>query len=356
MPSGGRPGIRAAVLRAPRHLELERVELRAPGSGEAVVAVEACGVCATNLHGWASPGRALGGAGLPGAHGHEVAGIVTLAGADVRGLAAGDRVCLEPSLACGCGTCEACRSGEAIGCRTKTSLPVWGFADAIVVPERGLMRVPAGLEPRLACLAEPLASAVHGLRHSFTAAVRNGRIDGVHVAVVGAGVIGLLAAAAARRLGAAEVSVVARHPHQAEAARALGADRVLSGDAPDLARTLRRLAPRLVVEAVGAPETLAAAFAAVDRGGEVVVLGLFDGSPGVDVSDAVLRNVRAFYAAGYGARDGVSDFALALDQLAEPVSPLVLLLTHDVPLEHVNEAFALAADRRLGAHRVVVHP
>jgi threonine dehydrogenase-like Zn-dependent dehydrogenase len=232
---------------------------------------------------------------------------------------------------------------------------VWGFADAIVVPARGVVPVPAGLDLELACLAEPLASAVHGIRHGWSAA-GDGRIDGLRVAVVGAGAIGLCAVLAAEALGAAEVTVVARHEHQARVAEALGADRVL-GDDDETRTSLRRLRPQLVVEAAGGNgSALETAWAAVADGGEVVVLGLPDGGAALDVARLVLRDVHAFFAAAYGTRDGVSDFAIALDLLTENAAATARLVTGRFPLEEIGDAFAMAASHTGGSLRVVIAP
>ncbi len=346
--------IRAAVSRGARRLELDRIELPSPRPGDVVIEVASCGICATNLRGWAEPSRALRGSELPGAHGHEVSGVVTFVGDDVRSVRTGDHVCLEPSLACSCGACSPCLAGHALSCRSKSTLPVWGFADTIVVPARGVVPVPPEVDLELACLAEPLASAIHGIRHSWTAST-SGLIDGVRVAVIGAGAIGLATILAAQRLGAGEVTVVARHEHQARAAAALGADHVLD-DHADVGRTIRRLRPQLVVEAAGGHgPTLETAFSAVDRDGEVVVLGLFDGPRPLGVSSAVLRNLRAFFAAAYGTRDGVSDFSIALELLAGPTA-LGQLITHRFPLDAVDDAFRVASDRAAGSLRVVVRP
>jgi 2-desacetyl-2-hydroxyethyl bacteriochlorophyllide A dehydrogenase len=344
--------IRAAVRRGAGRLELERVELPPPGPEDVVVEVVACGVCATNLHDWRSPEAALPGSALPGVHGHEVSGIVTAAGVAAEGIAVGDRVCLEPALACSCGACPSCRSGRPHSCRNRTTLPVWGFADAILVPARGVVQVPPGVDLELACLAEPLAAAVHGIRHSSSAA--GGRIDGLEVAVIGAGAIGLCAAVAARSLGAAGVTVVARHEHQARIAAALGADRVVR-DGPETVSDVRALRPRLVVEAVGGSgDALRTAFTCVDRDGEVVILGLADGPQELDVSAAALRNVRAFFATAYGTRDTVTDFSVALELLSRQAD-LAALITHHADLHDVNDAFRLADDRAAGVVRLLVH-
>jgi len=346
--------IRAAVRRGAGRLELERVELPPPGPEDVVVEVVACGVCATNLHDWRSPEAALPGSALAGVHGHDVSGIVTVAGARAGGIAVGDHVCLEPALACSCGACPPCRAGRPRSCRSRATIPVWGFADAILVPARGVVPVPPGLDLELACLAEPLAAAVHGIRHSSSAAA-GGRIDGLEVAVIGAGAIGLCAAVAARGLGATQVTVVARHEHQARIAATLGADRIVR-DGPGTAREVRALRPQVVVEAVGGcGEALRTAFTCVARDGEVVVLGLADGPQELDVAAAALRNVRAFFATAYAARDAVTDFSVALELLSRR-GDLAALITHRAELHDVNDAFRLAGDRAAGVVRVLVRP
>lgn len=338
----------AARLAGPQRLELVAVELPAPGRDEVLLDVEACGVCGSNLHEWRHPERSVdpAGSGAPGAVGHEIA--ARLAGT-------GDLVVVEPNLATACGTCAACADGAAWFCRARNRLPAWGFAERIVVPARATFRVPDGVGPAAASLVEPLACGVHAVRHSWSAARSGGRVDGLRVGVVGAGVTGLLAAAAARHLGADAVAVVARHPHQADAAATLGADTVL--DAESALDGLRRFRPQLVVEAVGgSADTLRLATGAVAPRGEVAVLGLFDEAQRVDARRAVYRELRLWFPVTYAELDGVHDFAVALDLLARPDLPWESLVTHRYPLSEVAEAFAAASSKRGGVLRVVVTP
>jgi threonine dehydrogenase-like Zn-dependent dehydrogenase len=126
-----------------------------------------------------------------------------------------------------------------------------GLAEFVSVQAIRAFRVPADLDPRVAALAEPMAVVVHGLR-------RGGLRAGQRVLVLGAGTVGLLAALAARELGAGEVFVTARHPHQAELASALGAARVLrepEAEPSRLGSLGLELPIDLVVETVGARHT-----------------------------------------------------------------------------------------------------
>jgi threonine dehydrogenase-like Zn-dependent dehydrogenase len=343
------PPMRALVAEAPGRLALHRLPRPEPGPGEVRVRVGACGICGSDLH--------LHAAGLfptgitPG---HEMAGFVDALGEGVEGLTGGDSVCVEPFRTCG--VCPACRTGRDPICREARLLGFQapgGLAEYVLAPARRLFRAPADLPMPLAALAEPLAVVVHGLR-------RGGFAGGQRVLVLGAGSIGLLSVLAARALGAAEVLVTARHPHQAERARALGADRVLEEARADPAAldALGRETPvDLVLETVGgSADTLRAAVAAVRPGGCVSVLGLFLGSVALDPMPLLLKETTLAWSYCY-ARDGHRpDFEDAIALLSSERDAIDSLLTHRVSLDEADRAFALAADRSAGVVKVSVTP
>jgi L-iditol 2-dehydrogenase len=342
--------IRAATIAGPEHLTLTEVALGPPASGEVMIDVAACGICGSNLHEWRSPEQRIDASAAPGATGHEVTGIV-LQGGEGSPFEPGALVVVEPNLVTACGVCPACAAGAAWFCRTRRATATWGFADRMVVPARAAFPVPAGVDPAVATLVEPAACGVHAVRGSAKA--QAGRIDGLSVAVIGAGVGGLLAAAAARYLGAGTVAVVARHPHQAEAAQALGADEVITDDAA--ADRLRLLRPQFVIEAVGGTaDTLRLAAAVVAPRGEIAVLGLFDEPQVIDARRAVYRELRLWFPVTYGLQDGIHDFEVAIDMLA--AGGWDHLITHRLPLDEVDVAFRTAADKRNASLRVVVTP
>jgi L-iditol 2-dehydrogenase len=333
---------RAAAITRARHAEIGPVELPPPGPGEVLLSVEACGICGTNLRAWIDPAGEPdpGASARPGANGHEVVGTTE----------AGERVVVEPLLATACGACRACSAGRPWFCRERRAIPVWGFADAMTVPERAALPVPPALSPATASLAEPLACAVHAIRSSWTA--RGGAFEGSSVAVLGAGVTGLLALVAARELGAGSVAVLARHDHQASAAQALGADAVVRDGAE-----LRGTRPAVVVEAVGGTaDTFALALSIVAGGGELAVLGLFDEPQSLDPRRALFRELRVGFPIAYGSSGGVADFDVALEILGRRHAELDRLVTHRFGLDRVADAFAAAADKSTGSLRVVVEP
>ena len=345
--------MKAAFLRCPRTLEIEDIDL--PDAGNQVeVTVLACGICGSDLHGWEHPELSVGikGDPAPGFTGHEIAVTYTDADTGAEVLAT-----IEPNRLTACGKCQACQGRSAWFCRDRSGLEAFGYAEAMVVPPWSLFPLPAGTDPVLATLVEPLACAVHTIRSSHSAN-DDGRIDGLSLAVLGAGLTGIFTAAAARYLGATEVTVTARHPHQGDRALQMGANTVLEADDDDdTLASLREIRPDLVVECVGgtAP-TLALALRAVRAGGEVAAFGLFDEPQEINTRLASMKELRIFFPITYGTIDGVHDFEVAIEMLTTTDLPFGSLVTHEFALDEISEAFATAADKKSGALRVVVKP
>jgi threonine dehydrogenase-like Zn-dependent dehydrogenase len=198
--------------------------------------------------------------------------------------------------------------------------------------------LPDALDPRDASLVEPASVSWHALRLAGT------RPD-TRVAVVGAGGLGLLAAAGARRMGVQDVAVEARHPHQQAAAERLGA-RVGTDGLYDV-----------VVEAAGNAGGIARSIELVAPGGTVVVLGVHM-TPTVELDWRTMfhREARVVPSLGYCAHDGGREMDDAAAMLADDPDIARTLITHRFPLEDATEAFRVASDRSAGAIRVVVEP
>jgi 2-desacetyl-2-hydroxyethyl bacteriochlorophyllide A dehydrogenase len=342
--------MRAATIPGRGRIDVTRRPVPEPGRGEVRVRVEACGLCGSDLHllhaGFFPPNQ------VPG---HEPAGVIDAIGRGAASPALGTRVAIEPIR--GCGGCPICLSGRYSICRDAKLAGVHlpgGLAEFVVVPAENVYPVPPDLDPRVAALAEPMAVVVHALhRANFQ--------SGQRVLVLGAGSVGLLAAAAARRLGAGEIWVTARHPHQRERALALGATRVLD-DAeatPAALDGIGRDAPiDLVVETVGGTaDTLRGAVAAARPGGTVSVVGMFLGDVTLDPMPLLLKELTLAWSFCYGEDPAHgADFAEAVDIIAAAREALTPLITHTVPLDEAARGFALAADRRAGAIKVSVVP
>ncbi len=341
--------MRAAFCPSAGEIVLRDVADPTPSAGEAVVRVRACGICGSDLH-W------YGGAGGPPSvcPGHEIVGeVAAVAGGGA--LREGDRVAVEPLRPCR--GCERCRRGDYHLCGRLRILGLHddgGLAQSVKAPVASLYKLPDGLPMAEAVLTEPLAVSVH--------AARLGGIDRntERVLVLGAGAIGLLSIVAARALGAREVLVSARHPHQARAALELGADAVFATDEDGRAALSSSAAERdiaVVIETVGgeAPTLQQGVFAAAP-GGTVVVLGLYTFNPPYPALVALAKEIRVVGSMVYNRGEAGSDFERTIEILEQERDKLAPLVTHRFGLERADDAFRTAADKTTGAVKVVIEP
>jgi 2-desacetyl-2-hydroxyethyl bacteriochlorophyllide A dehydrogenase len=333
--------MRAAFSRTAGSIVLEEVPRPVAGPGEVLVRVRHCGICGSDLHWYHGQMPAP-----PMCPGHEIAGEVAEIGAGVTDPRPGDAVALEGITSCG--SCPYCVSGAYQLCRRVGIVGMTvpgGFADYVAVPARHAFRVPAGVEFATAALAEPLGVAVHGVR-------LGGLEIGQRVLVLGAGTIGLMAVAAARAGGAAEIVVTARRPQQRAAALALGAGRVLDPTDP----AALDVSADLVVETVGGEaDTLDTAAAACRPGGTICVLGVFNRAPTFPAIPVLVKELRLVGSFVYGRAGARADFDIALDLLAREGARLAAtVITHRFGLDEIAPAFRTAADKATGSIKVTI--
>ncbi len=322
--------MQAAVYRGPGRIDVESRHGPRPGAGEILVEVQACGVCGTDVHILDGAYPATADVAL----GHEYAGVVLDVGAGVRDLAPGDRVAVDPNLACG--TCPACRRGDDHLCDRLQALGVTrdgGFAERCLVPASQAHRLPEGLGFEAAALAEPLSCCLHGLD---VAGIRAGD----RVVVLGAGPIGLLMTQLVRTAGAALVLVTDPVASKRELAVRLGADVVVDPAGRDPAEAVREAAPGgadVVLECVGRPATASLALALARRGGTVVWFGV--SAPGATAAVEPYLVYRKELTIR-GAFVNPHTFGRALALLAHRRIQTEPLITHRFELAEVPEAIA----------------
>lgn len=327
--------MRQVLVTSARDITVERVAWPgAPGEGQLRVRSTMVGICGSDLHAAAGSHPFIA---LPYRPGHEVVGVVDTVGPGAAGFAEGDRVVVEPNLACG--RCRHCRSGRynicrelaVFGCQT-----AGGMADAFLIAADRLHHVPGGMSDQLAALVEPLATPVH-------AVAKAGIGPGSRVAVLGAGPIGLLVLVAARHAGAEAVVVTDVLAGKLDRARRLGADDALDARDPVLAARARAAlggqAPDVVFDCVATAGSMAQAVELVDKGGVVVVVGVAAGPVTVGlhlVQDRELSVLGSLMYVGQDVRRAIEllgSGALAADDLVTAV----------FPLERAAEAFAATA-------------
>lgn len=339
----------AAFFVGPRKVEVKEVATPRPGPGEVLVRVRACGLCGSDLHFYRGELPALPNV----SPGHELAGEIAAVGEEVQGWAPGQRVVVEPLWRCR--HCQYCRSGQYQLCSQRKlmgTLAPGGLAHYVCVPGYSLYPLPDSLDYDLGALVEPLAAAVHGLHLA-------GLALGERVLVLGSGSLGLLAVLAARAAGAEAVATY-RYQHQAEAALAVGAHRIIAADEAggrELAAEVGRRPFDLVVETVGGKtDTLQQALSLVRPGGRVCLMGLFTQSVGLNPLALSLKEVRIAAGTGYCRPSQHSDFEVALGLIVAAPERARRLISHRFSLEEVAAAFAAAADKSTRSLKVQVNP
>ncbi len=290
------------------------------GPGE-LIKITSASICASDL-GYIEMGSTM-------VLGHELAGVTE----------DGRTVAIEAIF--GCGECDLCLEGRYNLCATTgtTALGVMadgGMSEWFRAPARSLVDLPEGLDASSACLVEPTAVAWHTVRLA-------GGGPGKRVAVVGGGAIGLMAVAAARAMGAAEVSLEARYPHQIELGERLGATQPTG-------------LYDVVIEAAGSESALHRAAELAAPGGAMGVLGVFGPEVQWPQMLCFMKEVRSVPALGYCKHDGGRDFDDAAQLLASTPHLVDALVTHRFPIEDAPEAFRVAGDKTTGALRVVLEP
>jgi threonine dehydrogenase-like Zn-dependent dehydrogenase len=342
--------IRAARWTPARELEIDACRLGDPGPGQAQVEVRSAGICGSDLHFYRGEFKARPGI-VPG---HEVAGTVTAAGAGVRHVREGDLVGIEPLLSCG--TCGFCLTGNYHVCTERGLVGETaggGMSELATVPARTAYRAPAGADGEVIALAEPLACSVHGYAKVNLRARET-------VLIIGAGTIGLTALIAAKASGASAL-IVARHPHQQEAARRLGADEVIADDAGGHDRLAELSEQRVVdvaVETVGGRgDTLLQAQLAVRPKGRLLLLGVFT-VPTVGINPLLLaaREVEIVGSMTYAASNGRADYQIAMEIVADHAAAARSLITQRFPLAAVHRAFGVALDKSSRSIKVHINP
>ncbi len=317
----------------PERLEVKQVPRPHAGDGEVIVRVEAAGICGSEVEGYL--GR-QGNRMPPLVMGHELAGSVIEAGAGADPSWVGRRVTVNPLLTCD--ACAPCRAGHRNVCERRQLVGLHrpgGFGAEVAVPVGTLVALPAGLDPRLGALAEPLANGVH--------AVRLGTLRGLpeRAIVIGAGTIGLAALQAARAAGITDVTVAEPHPGRRAQAAALGATRT-AATADDIDEPAA-----LVIDGVGRAETRARGIALTVPAGTFVAIGMHADETTVAFRDLVRREIAIQGSYAYSDEE----FATALGWLADGRAGIGALEAVR-PLRDGPAAFAELARGATGAIKV----
>ncbi len=327
---------------------LETVLVPDPGPGEALVQVQACGVCHTDLH------YREGGINddFPFLLGHEAAGVVEAVGDDVAGIAPGDFVVLNWRAVCG--RCRACKRGRPQYCfDTHNATQKMTLADGTVLsPALGIgafadkTLVAAGQCTKVDPSADPAAAGLLGcgVMAGWGAAVNTAPVaKGDTVAVIGCGGVGDAAIAGALYAGARQVIAVDLDDRKLEWARGFGATHTVNAEG-DVVAELRALTggfgPDVVIDAVGRPETFRQAFDARDLAGTAVLVGVPNPAMVLELPlIEVFGHGGAVKSSWYGDCLPERDFPLMVELWQQGRLPLDAFVSERIGLGDVEEAF-----------------
>lgn len=330
-------------------------DLPVPGctDQEIRVKVDACAVCGTDLKAWRSGNPRIK---APQVMGHEFTGLIESVGKEVTGFASGERIVMATSVSCG--QCAYCGKGWPNLCLNVTPMGfgyAGGMAEYVTIPAQALaqghvVKVPAGVKPEHAALAEPISCAVNAVQNCDIQA-------GDVVVVVGAGPMGILNACIARQAGAKKIVLAEINPDRLAQAEAFGFDRLVNPSVEKLEIIVKDL-----TEGIGADVVIVAAPAAAPqeqalslvrkRGTVCLFASLPVGGCTLAMDSRLIHygEIRVV-----GASDSTpAHVAASVDIIAQHQIPVERLASHVLGLDDVFEAFDLMVSGR--ALRVVLKP
>ncbi|MEU0397270.1 alcohol dehydrogenase catalytic domain-containing protein [Streptomyces sp. NPDC006208] len=331
----------SAVLADYGRIETRRTPLPPVGEGELLVRVLATGICGSDLATYrgAHPYKTA-----PTVLGHELCGTVVRAAGP---FAAGDLVCAAAYSHCG--DCGMCAQGRTNLCTDKRNLCHLGwdgsFAQYVMLRPAMVHRLPAGTDPTLGALVEPLSIALHAVALAGPPLRRTLRI-------IGAGNIGLGCLIAARRLGFGHIVCSDLGPEKGRRAAALGADAYLDVLADDAGPGLHGPGADVLVVASSHPGALDEAVQAVRPGGTVVVVSFFDQPPTVALNALVGKEVRVLGSS----LSTAEDFRTVIGWLAEGTIDPLPMVTHRFDLSETGAAMALMAAGEPATGKIIIIP
>ncbi len=329
---------------------LETIHVPDPGPGEALVAVQACGVCHTDLH------YREGGINddFPFLLGHEASGVVESVGEGVTNVAPGDFVILNWRAVCG--NCRACLRGEPWYCfATHNATQRMTLADGTeLAPALGIgafaekTLVAAGQCTKVDAAARPAAVGLLGcgVMAGLGAAINTGNVGrGMSVAVIGCGGVGMAAIAGSALAGAGRIIGVDIDDRKLEWASRMGATDTVNSSGTDPVEAIQALTgghgADVVIDAVGRPETWKQAFYARDLAGTVVLVGV--PTPAMRIPDIPLLDVfgrgGALKSSWYGDCLPSRDFPMLIDLYLQGRLDLDAFVSEEIGLGDVEAAF-----------------
>ncbi|MBN2115076.1 MAG: zinc-dependent alcohol dehydrogenase family protein [Anaerolineales bacterium] len=331
--------MKSVVIQRPNEISVLERDVPEPGPGQLMIQVMASGICGTDLHIYR--GEYMG--NYPVIPGHEFSGVVAAIGSGITRFKVGDRVAVEPNIACdNCVNClnnrqNFCLNWQAIG----VTLP-GGMEEYVLVPEKAVFSI-GDLPFEIGAFMEPLSCVIHGIERA-----RIGLAD--HVAILGAGPIGNLMIQMARIRGAAHITVLEINPGRADLARQFGADRVVASfdelqpdaDAYDI-----------VIDATGVIPVMNRSIDFARMGGTVLLFGVPPSGRNMEMEGfKIFRKGLTLLSSFTSVRNSFQ----AVNLLQSGQVRVDALISHRLPLQELPRALELIESRDPAVKKVIVQP
>lgn len=339
--------MRQAIMTSPGHIEFN--EIPVPGElkpNEVLLKIQRIGICGSDIHVFHGEHPATP---YPVVQGHEYSAIVEAVGSEVKKARPGMKATARPQLVCG--KCGPCKRGQYNACQ---NLKVQGFQapgvaqDYFIVPEDRLIVIPDSISLDQAAMVEPAAVGAHSTG-------RAGGVVGKNVVVSGAGTIGNLVAQFAKARGAKKVLITDISNYRLEKARECGIDHVLNVMETPFAEGVKNCFGdegfQVGLEAAGVQSSLDALMANIEKGGNIVILGVFAKNPVVNMYYLGEHELNVFGSMMYRHED----YEAAVEMIANGSIKLEPLITKHFPFENYLRAYEYIGEQGDKNMKVIIN-
>ena len=329
--------MKSVVIERPNDVTLIERDIPEPGPGEVTIQVMACGICGTDLHIYR--GEYMG--KYPVIPGHEFSGVVSAVGSRVTRFRPGDRVAVEPNIACdNCANClnnrqNFCLNWQAIG----VTLP-GGMEEFVLAPEKAVFSI-GDLPFEYGAFMEPLSCVIHGIERAHISLADE-------VAILGAGPIGNLMIQLTRLQGAARITVLESNPGRAESARHLHPDLVVHRMDDLLLDTYD-----IVIDATGVIAVMNRAIDFVRKGGTVLLFGVPPSGKNLEMEGFKIFQKGLTMLSSF---TSVRNSFQALELLKSGQIQVDALISHRLPLHEMPRALEMIESRDPAVKKVMLQP
>jgi len=348
--------MKAAVFSEPKLIHVKEVPEPEIGLRDVLIRIKAAGICGSDLHSYKENKKDKVRT-YPFTPGHEFAGDVVKIGDRVTKVKVKDRVAVEPLI--GCGRCGFCISGNYHLCPELKHIGVHfsgGFAEFTSAPEDNVYNLPDSVSYDDGALLDCFAVAVHAV-HILQPHISD------KVAILGTGAIGLCTLQVVKAMGAEKVILVGTRDSSLKIGEHLGADVLINATKEDAVAKINSLTDgkgvTIVYECVGGKsEAFVQSLNMVSRGGSLGILGLFtEPQTFTDFRSLLRKEITIQFIYSYSMWKFLPEYQIALDLLTNGRLITQPIITHRFPLEKIEQAFEVAADKyKSGAVKVLITP